>query len=44
MIILSDLALLIVVNLRLIEGDRRGIRRQSVDTVRIREVEEGIEI
>lgn len=31
-------------NLRLIEGDRRGIRRQSVDIVRIREVEVEIEI
>lgn len=30
--------------LRLIEGDRRGIRRQSVDIVRIREVEVEIEI
>jgi len=32
------------VNLRLIEEDRRGIRRQNVGIVRIREVEEEIEI
>lgn len=31
-------------NLRLIEGDRQGIRRQNVDIVHIQEVEEEIEI
>lgn len=39
-----DLAVLTVVNLRLIEEDRQGIRRQNVDIVRIREAEEEIEI
>lgn len=44
MIISSDLAVLTVVNLRLIEEGRRGIRRQNVGIVHIREVEEEIGI